>query len=316
MATRSFSLLLCNLFVGLTKGARGLGQYATHFKQLGYRIFRLEPVFRLDKGGKCNPDVVLSSPRRKHTLIVEWTNPTSVHDDKKDQLCRYSRVVRNDLVNTLAIPPKEADTFDILVIVSQRATDSFAKCLTENKYAFVLFTFLPGDDISTLQKVVGTIGDVDTDAVLSHPMSLRIPVRYIPFALDNPSAGELVTHIVAHLVSLMARGAKAFDIDGFCAGFVSVWSVIALEKRRDISAKTKEILTRLSRKPIGEELLSRKQRANPPAWQLLKSPISQTNARALRSRLQDFISEVKGTQWQMELPFDEAPPEETRRIDT
>ena len=47
MATSSFSLLLCNLFVGLTKGARGLGKHATDFKRLGdlpYGRWAREPL--------------------------------------------------------------------------------------------------------------------------------------------------------------------------------------------------------------------------------------------------------------------------------
>ena len=244
-------------------------------------MFRLEPEFLLGKGGKCKPDIVLSSLRVSHTLVVEWTNATSVHDNKKNQLDRYSKVTKSDLTIRLAVPPKEAKTFDIVLVVCPGASDSFRRYVDQNKLSVALFSFSDADTACTLAKLDGTLREEATEQFFARPMSFRIPLRYIPFSLDNPSPKELVTHIVTHVVSLMVRGVKEFTIDSFCSGFVSAWNVIAASKQGEIRQATKRMLDRLSHKPVGQELLARRLKVDPPTWQLLRSPIGQTNAESL-----------------------------------
>jgi hypothetical protein len=310
MAKSSFSLLVPNLFVGLTKGARGLGEHGRGFKQLGYRVFRLEPRFLLSKGNTCNPDLVLSSGKMSHTLILEWTNAASIHEAKREQFRRYSKISSGDLVNGLAVPRKEAGSFDVIVVVSREAVGSFRKFLTTDKLPFVLLEFTEAEQQFSLRKISGTFKDKETERFFSRSLSLaRIPLRYVPFPLDNTQLSELVTHIVTHILSLVTRGVAEFGIDEFCSGFVSVWTVVDQRKRGEVSRATKDLIDRLARKPVGRGLLLR-QRSDPPRWQLLQSSIGQTQLRSLHSRLDEFIREVKGGSYQLDLPLDEVPSED------
>ncbi len=310
MAKSSFSLLVPNLFVGLTKGARGLSEHGRGFKQLGYRIFRLEPRFLLSKEDTCNPDLVLSSERMGHTLILEWTDAASIHEGKREQFHRYSKVSSADLVNGLAVPRKEAGSFDVTVVVSREAVGSFKTFLAADKLPFVLLEFTEAEQQFSLRKITGTFKQRATERFFSRPLSLsRIPLRYVPFPLDNTLPSELVTHVVAHILSLVTRGVTEFTIDAFCAGFVSVWTVVDQRKRGEISRAAKDLIDRLARRPVGRGLLLR-QRSDPPKWQLLQSSIKQTQLRSLHSRLDEFIREIKGGSYQLDLPLDEVPSED------
>jgi hypothetical protein len=313
MAIASFDLLIPNLFVGLTKGARGLGDHGRRFRQLGYRIFRLEPTFLLDKGGKCNPDLVLSSSKISSTLILEWTNATSVHEDKREQFRRYAKVTSRDVVEELAVPRMEGGIFDIAVVVSTDAVDSFKRFLTDNGLPLVLLEFARKDEKFRLRRVSGRFKEAETGRFFSKTLVLdRIPLRYVPFSLANILPGELVTHIVSHMLSLMTRGSTQFTIDEFCSGFVYVWDTIAREKRAEISRATKRILGALAQHSAGRELLLRQQNPpNSPRWELLLSRASGTQIRGLRNRLSEFIAEVKGHAFQLEL-FDDVDSLEIR----
>ena len=312
MERSSFNLLVPNLFVGLTKGARGLGEPGRRFKQLGYRIFRLEPTFLLTKGGRCNPDLVLCSEKMGHTLILEWTNAASVYEDKKEQFRKYSRITRTDVVNGLVVPRKEAGSFDIVVVVPREAVSPFSKFLSDDRLPFVLLEFTGAERQYTLHKVSGTLQTEDTERFFSKPLSLnRIPLRYVPFPLENMSASELVTHVVTHILSLMTKGVTEFTVDEFCSGYVAVWAVLDPKKRGEISRATKKLIDALARKPIGVELL-RRQQSDSPTWQLLRSSTRQTQPRSLRDRLDEFIAEVRGGAFQLELDLDAAPPLEVR----
>jgi len=303
METNCFSHLLPNLFIGLSKGAYQLRPYSKEFKQLGYRVFKFEPFFPISAGQKTNPDMVIISERLGNTVMIEWTEVNSVREDKREQLHRYSKVTKRDLTNVLAIPPVAVETFDVCVIISPEAVDSFEGFFKKSNLQFPLLKFGEMKDGFYLMKVLYEFEENQTNTFFSRPMNLsRIPRRYLPFALDEILHRQLVTHIVRHLLSLVRKETKEFTIDEFCSGYVPVWSLVDIRKQGEVKRVTKEVLVKLLSKPIGKELLKRLKQ-QPPTWEIIDEFDRRRSMRLIGKSLQEFIAEVKGKEFQLELDY-------------
>ena len=305
MENKSFSLLLPNLFIGLCKGSRSLRPYSSEFcNKLGYKIFQFEASFPITSGRISAPDLIITSEKTNNTLIIEWTEAMSISDYKPDQLQRYSIINRRDLIEVLAIPPDSVNTFNTCVIVLPDALEIFEKHFDAEGYKFPLLQFERSTDLSELNKVHNEFEEPLTDKYFTKGIQLnRIPISYLPFSLDCIKKSELVWFIVKHLISILVRKKTSFNVEEFCSEYVSVWSVISDDKKKEIRRRTKEVLNALIRKPIGKQLLKRLP-GQPPRWEILEIDVRK-NMRSIKKALDLFIEEVKGMSSQADLPFPE-----------
>lgn len=305
LENRTFSLLLSNLFIGLCKGSRILQNYSKVFNNdLGYEIFKFEPSFT-SSAGRVNPDVIIISDKVKNTLIVEWTEASSVGDDKMNQLNRYSKITNNDLVNVAAIPITSVQTYDTMLIVLPDSFINFDSFLKSRHIEFPILTFEIQTDQYFLDKRSSSFRENKTNEFFTNGIKIqRIPLHYLPIQLDQISIQSIVTFVVRHLISLIIKGVPEFSIEEFCEGYIPVWKFIDLVKQSQIKKVTKKVLSDLIKKPIGANILIRIVE-NPPRWEIKDDFNIKVRKKSVIKSLEEFIKEEKGETYQLEIDFNQ-----------
>lgn len=80
---------LINCFIGFTKRDK---YYPSVLRSLGYSVDNIEPHFRNQDNDKVNPDLLLSSNKLHHTIIVECKGGDI--QQKKEQIERYKKIIK------------------------------------------------------------------------------------------------------------------------------------------------------------------------------------------------------------------------------
>jgi len=290
----SFSLLLPNLFIGLCKGSRTLGDYSRIFKEeLGYLIFKFEPSFKTFAAGRINPDVIIISNNVENTLIIEWTESNHVNEDKKRQIDRYSRLSKDDLINIVAIPVNSAKTHNIILITLPNLVSSYSEYMKLRDIRFPILDFTIQDGNYCLEKKESNFEESRTNKFFTDGIKIkRIPLHYIPIPLDNFSSKSIVTLVVRHLVSLLIKGIQEFSIEEFCEGYISAWKFINDKKQSEFMKVTKNLLNELAHRPIGDQIIARIGN-NPPKWKIKDEIDIKKRMKSIQKALNSFIIEIK-----------------------
>jgi hypothetical protein len=290
----SFSLLLPNLFIGLCKGARNLGDYSRIFKEeLGYLIFKFEPSFKTFVAGRINPDVIIISNNVENTLIIEWTESSHVNEDKKRQIDRYSRLSRDDLINIVAIPINSAKTHDIILITLPNSVSSYSEYMKLRNLRFPILDFTIQESNYCLEKKENDFEESRTNKFFTDGIKIqRIPLHYIPIPLDNFSSKSIVTLVIGHLVSLLIKGVQEFSIGEFCEGYISAWDFIDIKKQSKLMKATTGLLNELARRPIVNQIIARIG-DNPPKWKIKDEIDIRKKMKSIQKALNSFIVDIK-----------------------
>lgn len=296
MPINYFSYYLPNLIIGLAKGSRVLGPYSSEFKKLGYQTHKIEPSFRTTGGYEVNPDAIVISVKIGNTLIFEWTSSTSLGDDKRRQIERYSNITVSDLATPAAVPTRALKTFDTVLVLKQVAISSFVEYLEHLGTAMpiVIFRNFEEDGEYSLEKEAFDFAEANTDSFFSNRMVFsKIPTGYISFCIDDINQTSLVSSVVKHLVSAIIKNIRSFEITDFCERVIPVWGVIDTDKKREIARVITQIFNRLSRYDYGAELIKR-QAGPPPRWVIISKEDFIRRKRYFQTRLDSFISSTRG----------------------
>ena len=309
MNNHSFSLLLQNLLIGLSKGSRILRPYSTEFhSRLGYNLFQIEASFRMTHGGRSAPDLLFKSELVGNTFLVEMTQEHSISDHKKDQLQRYSKLTKEDLTVTLAVPPQAVNSFNTCIIVCMEALSSYQNHIISSNYNFPLITFnIISEPIREyeLKLEYNSFNQPNTQEFFHKGIKLRrIPMHFIEFPIDDPNLSALVSYIVRHILTLVLKSIETITVEEFCADYIKVWPFIGDAKKKNLIKKTREVLNYLHRTEIGRLLISRVTHAKIPTWDIIADANEvRRNIKSIRKRLQDFINKIQGLPNQEELEF-------------
>ena len=128
----SFSLLLMNLFIGMTKGVVRLPRV---FVDLGYACRGVEVRFQNAAGELVRPELILGSGLMRHTLAFEWKQGPNT---ERDQLRRYGGILGSDLQAKALLPAAECEKHDITVVGFEEYADRLALAIDDSNYGFVL----------------------------------------------------------------------------------------------------------------------------------------------------------------------------------
>jgi len=101
---------MLNCWIGLGKGASGLPNC---IHEMGFEPQWIEGGFANSKHERVNPDLIISSSSRRHTLILEWKSGANT---EADQLRRYSSVTGADLADKAFIDSSKTRTHDVVVV--------------------------------------------------------------------------------------------------------------------------------------------------------------------------------------------------------
>jgi len=305
MKKDSFNHLVPNFLIGLCQLSRQLRPESFRFhKELGYKLFAIEPSFKISKGARANPDAVLISESLRHTLVFEWTASSQLFPNKEEQIRKYALISRDDLVGSLGVPVKACDTFDIVLVVTEEASADFKKMLDQQRLTFPVLVFSKMGSEYRLKKAYNKFAESKTDAFFRKGVTTTAPPRgFVPFPLSNVSPEDVKPHIVAGLVSLLYKDIDTFSIDQLCKAYVPCWKVISVQKKREIRKATLEVVKKLYELPGIGPFLERV-KAQCPTFQFANPQRLRKRVRMLRNSLRKFTTEGldEGGQLQLEFP--------------
>lgn len=123
-----FNLQMTNLFIGLFSKHRLLRPHSISIHQLGYSIHSIEPSFT-SQGNTINPEAIVYSSARQHTLLTEWTAASSLSHKKGEQIRRYLLVEENDLANSARVALEACGSCSLWVTVLPTSLETFKKII-------------------------------------------------------------------------------------------------------------------------------------------------------------------------------------------
>jgi hypothetical protein len=245
MVRKSFDLALTNFIIGLSKGSRLLSPYSTQFRALGYSKLYLFPSFT-SASHRCVPDSLLSSRTEANTLILEWTNSSTVNKDNADQFGRYSRITSTELVNQAGIPASQCKTSDFLLTVTPDGMNAHAVWLASNKANVHLTVFSTPKGIEKdyyfQKRSTSLLSSTRLEALLSNGIKVsRIPT-YIPFPIEHIGAKNTADAALTWLQSELLIGSSKFTTEDLCKKHFKLWGVLSTEKQRSLMNAVRKIL--------------------------------------------------------------------------
>ena len=303
MAAKSFSHLMSNLFVGLSKGSPALRPYSTKFsRELGYRLFGLESKFAASQASSSvKPDMVVSSPKTSNVLVLEWTeNRNALQKDA--QFGKYAKMIKRDLIDVLGVPVNEAGSHDVVIVVPDVCAPDYEALIKTRKWGFPMLVHKIDASGDSLNRNGSPMSTPKTDAFFQGGINLnpeRIPLHYIPVPLDGITTKSIAPNVVAELISIATKGGGEVSLERFCESYFPIWDKLDGSIQKEIRDKTKGVLTRLCRKPSMKSLITRSNQ-NPPKWNVANIRGSGGN-KALQQRMQEFVNDVRGDPHQPDL---------------
>jgi len=266
----SFSRLMANLFFGPMGGHRSLAPASVKIRELGYRLFRIEPSFATDDGA-VNPDAMACSDMRQHTLIAEWTGKWYPYKTKPEQIRRYLRVEKKDLL-AAGLRSEAASTSSTWVVVRRRAAtkydvllDSVGSCPDK----LMLCTFEPKRPCR-LRHRRGNLADEELCALMKAGMTFEhIPLGYARVATDHLTVPTLAEAVSQEVVSLAVNRQDRFTVKELCAALFHIWGQLGQARQSQISKAVNKTVKKLASDEYCGRWLRQAKRGTNPAWSLV-----------------------------------------------
>ena len=101
-------MLMTNTFIALCKRIKDV---PVSLRNLAYEIDGIESEFAIGNNKKCNPDIVVSSSKTKHSMILEFKGGANVPDEQKQ---KYS-VINKDICAIMLLFP-----LNVLILLISR----------------------------------------------------------------------------------------------------------------------------------------------------------------------------------------------------
>lgn len=182
-----FNLQMTNLFIGLFSSHPLLRPHSVSIHRLGYSIHSIEPSFT-SQGNTINPEAIVCSSVRQHTLLTEWTAASSLSYEKGEQIRRYLLVDANDLINSARVTLDACSSCSLWVTVLSTSLQTFKDIVDDtNSDRLLLCSFcrIPTGEYC-IEFYSGNIRDAELSSILTKNMKFkRIPEGYLPIPIEN-----------------------------------------------------------------------------------------------------------------------------------
>jgi len=184
--------------------------YPNPLYKLGYRVKILEWDGVLNSDGEeVAPDLVLVDRENDHALVVECKSGKL----EKDQLRRYSRVRREDIVNWgISSKNPRKLTHDITLISSYENGGRVLKSLSQSGWTFTFPTLRV--NLVNIELIKNHFGRSELNAIFPVEINLLRPPQYLyPIGSDTPDH-IIMTEIFTQLVKeLFENESDVFEIE-------------------------------------------------------------------------------------------------------
>ena len=237
-----FNLDSLNLFIGLQCGNRLLRPYSTQFRSYSFQLFALEKEIQASDTGKIKPELIINSIHLKNTLLLETSRSIVENKTKNNQLERYAKTEKENLVSLAQLPAISVSTYDIVFVVTDNHFDGYSCEFEKNNYKFPLHCFrLNGHNEYELELKQNTYSTKELNEFFKQKITVsRIPA-IVPFDLGNPSDSkkEILESSVNHLLKLLQRKKynDTFSLVELSESILTkeIWSALSIDKKKVIT---------------------------------------------------------------------------------
>jgi hypothetical protein len=291
----NFNLSMLNLWLGLCRGEAGLPQA---IRNLGYRHKQVELTFQNSSGKSVKPELIIATSHLSHTILFEWkTGPNT----DSDQLERYARVQKDDLIHQANLQPAECSSHDTCIVGLDENADRLAIGIKKGGYLFPLIVVESDGLLLKMNRfAVQSLTDVFSPK-LDIDFNI-IPMSIIPFD-HNSQSWEIAQTVIPQIVHYMASADSMFTIDNLGADCTPLWKVyLSSDYRRTLSLKIQRVVEEAADHEFNAYLRrdrGAEGRSHSPTWQIVYNPRKQTfdkrsgDYRKLRSLAEEFIEALR-----------------------
>jgi hypothetical protein len=259
---------MLNLWIGMCRGAKGL---PTHLRDLGYDDKWIELSFANSEMETVVPDLIVSSRRTQHTLLLEWKSGANT---EPEQLRRYSRVTPDDLRTQAALSEAEYKSHDVTVLGKSEFADRLKIGINEGKYGFPLLVL----EDAGLRLVHNQFVCQDLNGIFIHLLKIdlsKIPESFVPFDQDS-ELWEIAYHIIPRILVYMHQRDNQVLLDGLAWDTVATWKIMSGPHRKALREKMSCVLDEAARAEFSKYLLRNTQadkRAQTKVWDIMNNPL-------------------------------------------
>lgn len=292
-----FSLKMLNLWIGLCRGTHGL---PTALRALGYDVRSIEREFANQDGDRVRPEAIVASPDARHTILLEFKSGPNT---EANQLKRYSRVTRRDLLERCYVTPPATESHDVILIGQAEHSQRLQIGLRDD-LAFPLLVWgsnrlvLAANSLSTksLTDVFGPGLEINADF---------IPSGFVP--IDGESdLWEVAEVIIPAIFPYFEAHARRVEVRQIAADVCrSTWAEISKEGRDPICARINDVLRRAAAQHFQSYLTYHG--AGEGAIEIIRNPADMgpgdrsKEFRTLQKLQRDFIADLRGDGPQLRL---------------
>lgn len=238
-----------NAFAGLCED---LKNWPNDLYKMGYRIVAVEPSFKNSTRGIVNPELVIASDDKNHSILIESKSGTldgNQHD-------RYRDVSAEDLAQggNLPISKKETHIFDISYLCDDSNETSVKKALAEKQSSFPLVNMNHKFEEATwIKKKSGDFNETDVDKLFTKGIKIPHnypPVSLIPILSDPDFPDYLVAKmLLPQVVKFMVEGRRIFEVPTLLSEAIPyhLWDCFDKKEKDKIINKVTRILSMVSR---------------------------------------------------------------------
>ncbi len=292
---------MLNLWIGLCMGDPALPD---DIKTLGYEIQWIESEFSNQDYKTVRPELIIASRQLSHTLILEFKSGANL---KPDQLHRYSRIVKKDLVEKALIDIDMADLFDVVIIGQGENAERLKIGLDEKSYSFPLLI----TEANLLKLIYNKFTNSSLNQLFLNEFKINfdlVPSQYIPLDQDSEldEVAELIIPVLFKYMSTQTPAPRV-SVDTICHHICPVWDCMGTPFRNIFKLKVKQVLEKAANTFFKEYLNWLSVRGgsveikNNPFDQ---SPTKRTRAFQMLLGIQkNFIKNLREESAQLELPF-------------
>lgn len=225
---------------------------------MGYRLFKVEPVFTCPLG--CiNPEAIAVSEIAGHTLLGEWTTERAVSDRKRNQIERYVGLTGEDLTNAALVPAAAANSLGTWLVVHPEGTDSYRTVVRDEAWSRLLMSYCEQLDAGgiAVRYCFGDLSDQPLAQVLRDGIVANRVPNYILVSMDDLQSEELAAAVVQQVVAFAAGRRMTFTLDDIGKGVFEVWARIDYLKQRDLRRCISRVIRKLVRDQDCRDILRR-----------------------------------------------------------
>ncbi|OQX55273.1 MAG: hypothetical protein B5M53_04445 [Candidatus Cloacimonas sp. 4484_209] len=247
--------LLMNQIMGLCIKTQ---DWPSTLRDIGYRIELIEPSLINLEGKIVNPDVIFTSNRLLHSLIVDCKSGTI----DKEQYEKYLKVERESLVEQAKVNVHNPRNLSIDV------------CFAGNNEKLMRSAEIVGCDLPILlfqDKLIvyNKFSKNELNSAFSEPIPLsnRPPVSLYPFG-DEDNSSLIALYVFRSLFKRTLKGFDEHPIEDILQEIHPLWRYIEESKKKKIRNRVNGIIVVFGRKEL-KGYLSRVKKK--PVWEVTKS---------------------------------------------